>query len=40
MEKQIAFYKFIHELDETRAEADRNGWIEEDDGWRMLGIDD
>lgn len=40
LEKQIAFYKFIHELDEIRAEAERNGWIEEEDAWRMLGIED
>ncbi|MBQ6502621.1 MAG: hypothetical protein IJI57_01750 [Flexilinea sp.] len=41
LEKQIAFNKFIKELDQIREENDRNNsWIPEEEAWKMLGIED
>ncbi len=40
LEKQIAFDKLMDDIKKAREEADRDGWIEEEDAWRMLGIED
>lgn len=39
LEKEIAFNNFMKEINKAEEEADRDGWIEEEDAWRILVIE-
>ena len=40
MEKQLAFDKLMSEIKQAKEEADRDGWIEEEEAWKILGWDE
>ncbi len=40
LEKQIALGKLVADIKEAKEEADRDGWIEEEEAWKLLGIGD
>ena len=40
MEKQIAFSRLMADINRAKEESDRDGWIEEEEAWKILGIEE